>query len=196
MTKNKIMQTFLTPYYVTTLSILGIMITSGALLAERDYKRLPAQEYKQNVTWQILVIAVFAMFLALERFRIGAAMNRFAKTLTRSYLQDVLKNNSDLEMFSALLDNPKAIVNIATVITNSLSPEERKRIEKILAEVKSYKTKQEHVGQIKKAFDQVLGVIKEHAAMHPEFINQLRIAMARADSVYAMPTQIYTPYTR
>ena len=192
MTKNKIMQTFLTPYYVTTLSILGIMITSGALLAERDSKRLPVQEYKQNVTWQIVVIAVFAMFLMFERFRIGASMNRFAKTLTRSYLKDVLKDNSDFEMFSTLLNDPRAMVNVATVIANSLSPEERKRIEKILAEVKSYKTKQEHVGQIKKAFDQVLGVIKEHAALHPEFVSQLYIAMARADSVYAMPTQIYT----
>ena len=108
-----------------------------------------------------------------------------------------MKEHPKIKEFESVLNNKKALKSVATMISNSLRPSEQERVLAVANELllKTQNTEikdQEKIALTKKAYSEIIKIIKEHAAVHPDFINEIYAAMAYAETTFVMPTQQHT----
>ena len=122
---------------------------------------------------------------------------KFASLVARKFLKQTMQEHPEIKEFESVLYNKKALKSVATMISNSLRPSEQERVLYIANELlrktqNTDITRQEKVALTKKAYSEIIKIIKEHAAVHPDFINEIYAAMARAETTFVMPTQQHT----
>ena len=109
-----------------------------------------------------------------------------------SYGKEV-DEHPEFKPFEKVLSNPRAMKNIATMISNSLRESEQKRILNLAClmeeALETDISKQKAVFVIKQTHESIVEIVKEHAKVHPEFINELLAAVAYADTTYVIPAQ-------
>jgi hypothetical protein len=108
-----------------------------------------------------------------------------------------MQEHPEIKEFESVLNNKKALKSVATMISNSLRPSEQERVLYISNELlrktqNTAITRQEKVMLTKNAYSEIIKIIKEHAAVHPDFINEIYVAMARAETTFVIPTQQHT----
>ncbi len=192
MTTNKIINKRLLPKTLIT----GILTL--VLLAPATYGAVNEIKQQQANTIGLLVgaMAIFIILALLYTQRIEAYENHYkaASRIARKYLKQQAQTRPELKQFEAVLNNPRALKAVATMISNSMTESETKQISHIIFELSQYyyKTKKDTFVALKDAEDEIIKIVNEHASVHPEFIQEVMIAMARADSTYVVPTQQHT----
>jgi len=134
-------------------------------------------------------------FCTYEKYK---EAEKFSVMVARKHLRNAMKEMPDMKMFSTVLDNPKAMKSIANLISNSLRISEQEKINDIvsdtLAKLHKYQTcclEEEELDRIYRKFftkarEDIIKVIQGHAAVHPEFIQDIYKAMVYADMTYVV----------
>lgn len=128
---------------------------------------------------------------------------KFSMLVAKRYIKNASKDFPDLKDFDEVLNNPNAMRNIATIISNQLRSSEQKLIRDIVSDAMEKWEKQEKTDGITnsrlyfiskkicaKACADIAQVLKEHASVHPEFLPNIYKTMAYADTMYVAQNPI------
>ncbi len=189
MTTNKVLAKHLLPSFLTggivITSIFTTLIVTG-VQEMKDKKEVRLQDIFMSV---IILGAISFLFCPLIDSYKGS--NMFTSNTARKYLKRCIKEHPELKDFESVFKNPQALKSVATMISNSLRPEEQKRILGAIAKIQqyTYRSNEEKVVAMLAAQRQIIQILQEHAATDPQFINEIYAQMAYADTTYVMPAQ-------
>ena len=187
MKNNKIINKYILSKLTKNIKVFlpGLAIVIFAWCAES--KMNAEYKNKSDYHFQISSFAT-AAFLASVIFWVLSerkSANKFAKTVTKSYLKQAIQEQPELKMFQEIFSNERAIQDIANTLSNSLRPSEKKIVLNIVNEMPEQPTKSEIVSTIAK----IKPVIKGHLDLHPEL--SLFGEMSAAHNTYVWPMKQY-----
>lgn len=192
MQTNKIIQKHFLPRALISGTIIAAIFTTGTC-----YGINKIQESKE-VNTQSLVVYLIAVIglLTLSAPIVYDYKNskRFAANIAYKHIKKNMEEHPELKLFEKVLENPRALNSVATMLSNSLIDSEQKRVlDIVLATVRhDYSSESEEIAALMKAQGKIMQILQEHASIHPEFINDLYYAMAKADATYVIPSQQFT----
>lgn len=138
-----------------------------------------------------IACSCFLLLPVIETYKDDYA---FASHTAREFLKQEMKEHPELKNFEKVLRNPRAIRSVATMISNHLHPSEQKLVMAAIDGMLETETKTtaEKVAAVKTAHAKIVKIVQEHAAVYPEFSNEILAAMAYADTTYVIPVQQHT----
>jgi RecG-like helicase len=189
MKTNKILLKHLAPTLVTAgcaiTLITGTLVYAG-VSGIKDTGKLRAQDIFISTT----ILAALAMLVSpvIDSYK---SSDKFASKTASKYIKQVMKEHPELKDFDSVLTNPKALKSVTTMISNSLSPKNQKRILQSIQKVQqyAYHSVPKTISAMQEAQKEIVQILQEHAAVHPNFINEIYAAMAYADTTYVMPAK-------
>lgn len=187
MKANKILTKHLLPSFLTggiaiTSIFLAVIVTGAQEL--KNKKEVSSQDIFISV---VIFGAISLLFCPLiDSYK---SSNKFTSNTTRKYLQQIMKEYPELKDFESVLKNPHALKNVATVISNSLRPEEQQRVLNAISKIQQrvHCPAKEQVVAMLAAQKQIIQILQEHAATDPQFINEIYAQMAYAETTYVIP---------
>ena len=193
MTRNKIISKRSLPGVVLigTCAIISACLFTHTVKEEIMSKYDNWQDKALSISTLAFVVVLGTILLSCPIVESYKNDYKFASHSAREFLKQAMKDNPEIKDFANIFNNPKALRSVATMISNSLLPSEEKRVLTAIAEMQQYvyRTKAEEVAAAKQAHAKIVKVIQEHAAIHPDFINEVYAAMAYADNTYVVPAQ-------
>ena len=165
-----------------TLMVVSGVICGGAHAFNKNPKAKKVETTAEIFTYLFLLASIAVVGLVLR------ADKDIASTVVHKYLRKEMNEHPELAQYKHILLNPQALEDLATFVSNSLHPSDQKQIIDIVkkCECGLYKTLLDYNKTLCATRDEVIKVINNHAAMHPEFAAQLLTMVARADINYAM----------
>ena len=197
MASNKVVKKIITPYAIMALSIFAATSGFVATAAAKSIKNEQNPKEKKTLAMSAsATIAVFALCLVFQRLSVENNVRKYNILFAPKYVNDFINRNPELKMFAPVLNNPRAMNNIANMTANCLTDKEIERVIEIFHESQQYKSSVDHAKKIRIAQTKITQLLKEHALAYPEFMDQMRIAIARADYMYIAPTMPTVVYSR
>lgn len=200
MNTNKIMKTAFLPKAILIGAFSVVSITPLSYWVKEARNADKKVEQSESTLLAMACLAVLAW--ATLDFRDYKKSKRFSTKVARKYLIELAKSKPELTVFEKVLCNQKDLDNISTFISNSLSAYDQKRIIKIVSSaqetLESYKKTEledDAIYQIaRKLFNSaradIVKIIHEHAASHPEFVSELNKIIACPDRTYIVKNPI------
>ena len=193
---NKIILKHLLPGAIIVTVSASAMLGLFGYAATTDEVHYSAQN-KNAVPVNVLIVLLGLCFILCILADSYNTDTKFASQVARKFLKQTIQEHPEIKELESVLNNQKALKTVTTMISNSLRPSEQERILYIANELlrKTQNTDitgQEKVMLTKKAYSEIIKIIKEHAAVHPDFINEIYATMARAETTFVMPTQQHT----
>ncbi len=192
MAQNKIIIKRLLPKTILT-GVLALALSIPAVYATvQDVKdstyKTPQIAFGSIMLLLALAIIVSPVVKATEQNK------KVAANVARKYLRQAIQEHPELKSFEKVLCTPRALDNVATFVFNSLTESEERAVLRAINELTQYyyPTRKKAVMAIQSTRDKVIKIISDHASTHPEFIQEVMIVMARADSTYVMPNIQHT----
>ncbi len=191
---NKVINAVLLPK-VLSLAVLISFVTTAGIYVTQENKPETADISVKNVCLLGLV-ALLIICIGADVYSDYKKHENFSSLVVRKYLKKELGKHPELKQFEKNLVNPKAMQDVSTLVFNSLRPSERKLVAQIILDVRqdlrnNRKYGAEDIDSLKtsKVFicaarNKIVEVLKEHTAIHPEFISDIYSVMARADMIY------------
>ena len=178
---------------------LGTVLTAGLAVYSIDEEmgekyKAPQDKVFNAVSLSVVWLLGMSMLL-LVIFEVYKENYAFASHTAREFLKQEMKEHPEFKTFEKVLSNPKALRSVATMISNSLHDSEQKQVMNIvdeMAEKLPGASVQDKVNITKHAHADIIKIIQEHVAVHPEFLNEVLAAMAYADTTYVIPVQQHT----
>jgi len=181
---NTLLDKYLLPYRLMATVMLGVSVAS-VNLAQKESKlaKMIYQDdyYTHSDTNYFLCVLLVIVSLGLAGygfFGIPKQANRKSNQLTKQYLQEIFAQYPELKQYESVLSNPERLQEIAAFACNNLSKAEQNQILNIVKNTfdKSdvpEKTEAEIQENNKKAEEEILKVIKQHAAANPEYLQKI-----------------------
>ena len=189
--RNKIISKRLLP--ATVIAGIAIPFLFAVLFNTtfNETKDAPKEDKALSFSLSVLFAIFGACFLAIPIADAYSSDYEFASHVAREYLKKEIQEHPELKTFEKVLHNPRALRSVATMISNHLRPSEQKLVMKAIDEMISTKTRTtaEKIAITKQAHAKIVKIIQEHASVYPEFIDEVLVAMAHADTIYVMPAQ-------
>ena len=191
---NKIAIKAILPELVLTFALSAVTLGAGVYTANKTVKT--TGQITTHDKWLLTLMAFMLFYIYLDTYCRYRKVKNFSAHVARKYLRKSMKDMPEMKIFGNLLDNPKAMKNIATLIFNSLRPSEQKLVKNIvsdtLAGIKKYEKCYLEDEQLEfickklfvKASGDITKIIQEHASVHPEFIQNIYKSMAHTDMIY------------
>ena len=190
--RNKIISKRLLPVTIFVSLVIPAMFATFGYMVNDETKGRPFEANdKEFIALYTILTAICAGLLLLTIVDERKSNYEFASRVAREYLKNEMMEHPEMKAFEKVLRNPRAIRSIATMISNSLRESERKIVISAINEMikTETKTREEKIAAVKKAQAKIVKVIQEHASTDHNFINEVYVAMARADTMYVVPTQ-------
>lgn len=194
---NKVINSVLLPKVLLPIVLIALTTSVGVYVAQE--KISTAVHTKKPGAWLTGIVAALIVCICMDVYSDYKKSEKFASLIARKYLKNEIKKQPELKQFQKILNDPKAMQNISSLIFNSLRPSERKCVAQIILDMRQ-KLKNdrkynlnytESLINIKKllnnARDEIVSVLQEHASVHPEFMRDIYSAMVSADNtIYIM----------
>lgn len=204
---NKVINRILLPKILGFCVIVATSLGVGTTIIQ-DTKNHPNKQMNMQDQSLLVLMAVVIMCFGGLLFSEYKQGESFSKLVTRKYLRQIFATQPELKIFNQVLSNPQALQNVTQVIFNSLRPYEQKRIAKIISEMhkeiriceESDANEQEEM-QICKLIlhntrTDIVKILAEHASLHPEFMHDIQIALAKNDMIYIASKNQIQQHTR
>ncbi len=189
MKANKILLKHLLPTFLTAGTVItamtGVIFYAGAQEI-KDNKEVRAQDvFMTAVVFGGLALLILPL---IDSYK---SSNKFASKTARKYIKQIMQEHPELKDFDSVLTNQQALKSITTMISNSLRPEEQKRVLNIITRVQQYvyRSTPDAVIAMQAAQKEIIQILQEHAAVHPNFVTEIYAAMAYADTTYVIPAR-------
>lgn len=200
MNTNKILNRAFLPkaILIGTFSVISVPPLAHWIKEDKNAGKKVEQSEAALLSMACLAILAWAT-LGIRDYK---KSKHFSAKVARKYLIEATKSKPELKAFEKVLCNQKDLDNISTFISNSLSAHDQKMIIKIVAsaqeELESYKKTEledDAIYQIaRKLFNSaradIVKIIHEHAASHPEFVSELNKIIACPDRTYIVKNPI------
>ena len=199
MKQNKIATQFLLKSHAKMIAFW--LLCAGACMVCGEFGNYHSPEVKTVYKFsEVIIIAGVALILLHSLASDITRANKISEHIMRDYLKEIFVKNPDLKIFEGVLYNKKALHSITTYLMNTLTKSETKEVLDILHQMdgnivytkpkvtkgitaqefeiaKQRQFKFDRLNHVKKCHARILQVIREHASIHPEFINEIRYAI-------------------
>lgn len=197
---NKIAKKSVLPKLLLAMSLSVATIGAGVYVAKQNTETVDSLAKQDK--WLIMFMAAILICMYIDAYKQYKSTENLLSVVARKYLKMAAKDMPEITDFDKVLAIPTAMKDITTLISNSLRPSEQKLINdiisKALAELRVCQTSDMKNEQLfvasQKIFAQaradIVKIIREHASVHPEFINDVYSAIVYADMIYIMQPKI------
>ena len=166
--------------------VVYIGITRGPEALENPSKKAIVS-FSITTAMMIGVIAI-VIWCAVERYEYDYV---FASRLVRNFIKQVMKDHPELKSFEKVLDNPQAMRNIATMVSNAIEPSVQSEIVEILrvwdeSSQNKYFTHADDLAMTKKSCKKLSKIMEKYIKRTPRFIQDIYAAMSHAHNTYVL----------
>lgn len=190
--KNKILNKFLLPYYITGAFFFGLAGAVASLSTEHSALKkiiIDQDAHKPSDRTNYFVCAVLVILCATIGGLSAIVVPKTARTqteeLTKRYIKTVLASNPEMRTYSSILNDPKSVQQIATLICNGLDKDSQKAILHILN--KTFGNSDNSPEDIARAEKQIISIVQNYAHNHPEYLQSVKYAITKSFQAYVMP---------
>lgn len=190
--KNKVLSKFLLPYYITGAIFFTLGGASATLVKENSVLRkiivdndIHTPSNRTNYFLCAVLVILCATMGGLSAIVVPKKAHKRTEKLTKQYLKIVLAKNPEIRAYSDILNDPKSVQQIATVICNGLDKDSQKAIFHILN--KTFENSDNSPTDIERAEKQIISIVQNYAHSHPEYLQSIKYAITKSFQAYVMP---------
>ena len=195
MQKNKILNKYLIPHYTAATVFVLLSVAYAAMLPKNSklgnlifQDELRGRSGTKNFALVMMILVCLGL-ASSESVIIPKKAHKKTNDLTVEYLQHIFQKYPELKKYEFIFTDKKKLSEIASVICNGLNRQEQEKILVIIQktfnksndEIKSYA---EEAAEIVKAEEDIINIIKKHAAKHPEYMQNVLSAIDK--NIYIM----------
>lgn len=206
MQSNKILNTFV--LQKTMPALIAVVFFCGAPLSYQVACDIKSEKHISHGNIALLSLTSVIMIIwAIWGVAVYNNGKKFSDRITSEYIKQFMTKHPDLKIFEKVLYNEKAMNDVAKFLANSLRESEQKQVLNIAhnlqRKLRVYEKYDLHdvairnitTKQISVAQKQILKIINNHVALHPEFTGNLYSVIAHADMIY-VPQNTIQQHTR
>lgn len=199
MKQNKIAKEFFLMPHIKLAAVLLLFTGMSVSVGEFGKYYSPKNAVFHN-TSESLIVALSALLMLTIYVSDKKRAKNISGHIIRNYLKEIISENNDLKIFDSVLYDDQTMNSISTYLINTLTESERKEILNILHKmdgnihytktrpnkdqsISDFKVQQQkqmkfdRFNHVKKCHAEILQIIRDHASIHPEFINEIRYAI-------------------
>ena len=193
--ENKIITRYVMPYYIGATLFFSVAIGSGILMHKtiqenKTYaQNNPDARQEDPVDLLPLFLLITCVVLGVYSFTIIPGQSRRkAREITYEYVKTVMAKHPELRQYIRVLHNDKMLEMLSAVVCNGLSTQEQKRIVSFARQFNKIEAHSEVERKqcICDIEEQILDVVKQHAENNPEYIGNIKIALANIHNAYML----------
>lgn len=188
--KNKILNKYLLSYYITGAIFFGLAGASATLGVKDSALRKiivdsDALSDRTNYFLCAILVVLCAAMGGLSVIIAPKDARMRTEKMTKQYLKTVMASNPEMHAYSDILNDPKSVQQIATVICNGLDKDSQKAILHILN--KTFGNSDNTPEDIARAEKQIISIVQNYAHNHPEYLQSIKYAITKSFQAYVMP---------
>lgn len=205
MQSNKILNTFV--LQKTMPALIAVVFLFGAPLSYEAAHDIKSEKVSPSNIALLAIASVTMIIWAIWGVAVYNNSKKFSDRIISKYIKQFMTKHPDLKIFDKVLYNKKAMNDVAKFLVNSMRESEQKQVLNIVhnlqrklrvyekydlhdAAIHSITTKRISIAQ-----KQILKIINNHVALHPEFAGNLYSVIAHADMIY-VPQNTIQQHTR
>lgn len=183
--QNKLLNKYLLPSYVAAV-LFVCMAGTATFIAAAEGKTVKENPEKEDLvdrakttSFICLLIVVISLIMAVfSGVKYPLVINEKTKFLTRHYLHDVFVNHPELKQYRFILEDPKAMKEIAALVCNGLSESEQKEILNLVSTELSKVNHLNRKSKLRELENDIIAIVNKHTAKNPEHMNKVLLAIA------------------
>ena len=217
---NKVINKIVLPKAMALCLLLGMATTASVYITQSEAAQKAGNIRKQDIWLMVPIIALMVIFFYLELLSDYKRGEKYLMPVVRKYLKEEIKNVPVMKLYEQILDNHEAMLGLSALAFNSLRPSERKEVAQIIlnsynrsrniekysayesvSKYNAFESVSLRRKEIRKIYDEtqgkIIAIIKAHASAHPEFIDDICVAMAKAsNTAYTMEKRVAQQRTK